>query len=396
MSALGTMWRSLWRFHRLLAGILVLEYALAFAITLSAAGVLLSRARAINETSGVEEAGLYVLQGTGIDRPIHLFEVMDAKNRFEAVAGADQVALGSSVPFFGYQGREMPISNPDDPDHPAPLQANAYEGGIHFTTVLGVRLLHGRAFQKDEIVHRYGDAGRVIILSAGLASRLFHGEGAVGKQVKVGSQMHTVVGVIEPLAAPRYLGNQRTTYTFILPNVAGGGNLLLIRYDGPEATLRSSFGALRKHDTGKVNWSLVPYSAIRSFYFRGDRATVAALGAIICVVLITALCGILGLTSYWIARRRPQIAMRRALGAKKRDILLHFCCESGVLVVFGLALGLALNYFISRSLGVFYSEGGIATWLLAMVLVLLVAVIVIYGSLRRWLRMDPAELMRLA
>jgi ABC-type antimicrobial peptide transport system permease subunit len=31
-----------------------------------------------------------------------------------------------------------------------------------------------------------------------------------------------------------------------------------------------------------------------------------------------------------------------------------------------------------------------------MVLVLLVAVIVIYGSLRRWLRMDPAELMRLA
>jgi putative ABC transport system permease protein len=393
MSVLGSMCRSLWRFHRLLAGILVLEYALAFAITLSAAEVLLSRAEAINETSGVEEAGLYVLQGTGVDQRVRRFDLMDAQKRFQAIAGADQVALGSGVPFFGYLGREMPIIAADDPRHSTQLQASGYEGGQYFTAVLGVRFLRGRAFQNDEIVHRYGDTTRVTILSASLARRLFHGERAVGKQVKIGAQMHTVVGVIEPLAAPRYLGNQRTTYTFILPNVSSGENLLLIRYSGPKADLLGTYEALRKYDMGKVNWSLVPYSTIRNFYFRGDRTTVAALAAVVCVVLITALCGILGLTSYWIARRRPQIAMRRALGAQKRDVLLHFLFESGMLVALGLALGLTLNFFISAGFGVAHSQDVVA-WLLAIILVLLMAVVVIYCSLRRWLYMEPAELMR--
>lgn len=394
MNALGSTWRSIWRFHRLLASILVLEYALTFAIVLTTAGVLVSRAKAINETSGLDEPGLYVLQGTGINQPVHRSDLGDAMTRFQALAGREQVAVGSSVPFFGSLVREMPISVPDDPIHPAPLQANAYEGGSHFASVLGLRLLRGRAFRTDEIVHRYGDTSHVAILSASLAQRLFHGEGAVGKQVQIAGQIHTVVGVINPLAAPQYLGAQTTTYTFLLPKISGAGDLLLIRYHGPDADLEHVLSTLRKHDAGKVNWSLVPYASIRSVYFRSDRLTVAALAMVVCAVLITALCGILGLTSYWISRRRRQIAMRRALGATKRDIVLHFLGESGLLVVLGLVLGLILNFFFSTYLANFHAGNGLAVWLFSIVLVLLLAMIVVYASLRRWLRLDPVELMR--
>lgn len=107
MSVLGSTWRSLWRFHRLLAGILVLEYALAFVIVLTALGVLISRAEAINQTSGVQERGLYVLGGRGINRPLHRFEVFEARDRFAARVGAEHVALVSNVPFSGRSNQLM-------------------------------------------------------------------------------------------------------------------------------------------------------------------------------------------------------------------------------------------------------------------------------------------------
>ncbi|HET7332319.1 ABC transporter permease [Dyella sp.] len=394
MSTLGSTWRSIWRFHRLLAGILVLEYALAFAIVLTALGVLISRAEAISVTSGVNEQGLYVLQGEGVNRPVHRSEVFEAQARFEALTGEGQVAVGSSVPFLGTGSLSMPISVPNDPMHAAPLQVNAYEGGVRFASVLGLRLLHGRWFQLDEVVLRYGDNSHLAILSESLARRLFHGEIAVGKQVDITGQMHTVVGVVNPLAAPQYLGSQRTTYTLLLPKVPSGLNLLLIRYKGSVSDLETGLAGLRKHDAGKVNWSLVPYSAVRSRYFRSDRLTVAALAGVVLAVLVTALCGILGLTNYWVAKRRPQIAIRRALGATNHDIVVHFLVESGLLVAAGLVLGVLLKLSFGVYFGNLLMPGGAGTWLLSVALVLILALVVVYISLRRWLRMNPAALMR--
>jgi putative ABC transport system permease protein len=394
MSALGSTWRSIWRFHSLLACILVLEYALAFAILLTTLGVLAIRAQAVNEASGVKEPGLYILHGEGIRQPVHRAELFEARARFQAVAGRDHVAVGASVPFWGRDIAEMPISIPGDPLHSPPLQINAYEGEADFASVLGLRILQGRGFQPDEVVQRFGDTSHVTILSASLARRLFHGHGAVGRQVVIAGNVHTVVGVMSSLAAPQYLGAQRTDYTLLLPRLPSSGSLLSIRYHGQVANLEDALSALRQHDMGKVNWSLVPYASIRSGYFRSDRLTVAALAVVVCVVLVTALCGILGLTSYWISRRRLQIAICRALGAKRRDIILHFAGESALLVVMGLMLGVILYFLSGNFIGNFRVNFGAEVWLLSTISVLLLATLVVFASLRRWLRMEPAELMR--
>lgn len=395
MIPLARTWHSIWHFHRVLVGILVLEYALAFVIMASALGVLISRSEVIGETSGINEAGLYVVRDSGINQPVHRSDLFNARSMFATLAGEPQVAIGSSVPFFGRGALQMPISVPDDADRTDPMQVVAYEGDMHFFAVLGLKLLRGRMFLPDEIVLRYGDSSHVAMLSAGLASRLFHGQGAVGRQVKIGGEMHTVVGVMGPLAAPQYLGSRRTGYTLLLPRVPGRDSLLLVRYRGAIADLEQVLNALRKHDSGKVNWSLVPYESIRSDYFRSDRLMVVALTGIVCVVLVTALCGILGLTNYWISRRRPQIAIRRALGAKRLDIVVHFIGETALLVSSGMMLGATL-YFLSRSFGAsLHASFGIGAWVLSTLLVLLLALLVVFSSLRRWLRVEPARLMRL-
>lgn len=394
MSAIGTTFHSIWRFHGVLALILVLEYAFTFAIFLAMSGLLVSRVTAISQSSGVDEDGLYVLQGKGINQPVHRSELLDAETRFQGLVGRGQIALGSSVPFLGAFAQSMPISDPTDPNRAPPLQGNAYEGSASFASVLGVKLLLGRWFRTEEVARHYGESSHVTMLSLSLAQRLFHGEGAVGKQVNIAGEIHTVTGIISPLAAPAYLGDQQTTYTFLLPKIGGAGSLLLIRYAGEPAELDSVLFALNSADKGRVNWTLTPYAAIRTAYFESDRLAVVALVVVICLVLVIALCGILGLTNYWVSRRRKQIATRRALGAKKLDISLHFLGESGLLVVLGVASGLIIYVLFITFFGGLQLKVGPVMLLLSVLLMLLLAEIVVHASLRRWLRMSPAELIR--
>lgn len=393
MSGLLAIWRSIWRFHRLFAGILVLEYALTFAIVADASGVLFSRAQAIVQPSGIAERNLYVLQGTGINRPLHRQDMNGALRRFATLAGEKQVALASSVPFLGMYSQSLPLALPGDLPQVAALQASAYEGDAQLPQVLGLRLRRGRWFQPDEVAQTYGDVTHLAIISDSLATSLFHGGNAVGKQIAIAGQIHTIVGIVDPLAAPQYLGQQRTTHTLLVPRTTR--NLLLIRYEGPATDLQAALTALNKQDEGKVRWFLSSYAAVRARYFRSDFLTVAALAGVLLAVLATALCGILGLSNYWVAKRRPQIAIRRALGARKRDIDGYFLTESSLLVSTGLVLGIVLKLLVDAYFVDLQTSGGWIMWLFSLVVTLLLSMLVVYGSLRRWQRMSPSQLMRL-
>ena len=65
--------------------------------------------------------------------------------------------------------------------------------------------------------------------------------------------------------------------------------------------------------------------------------------AIICVVLLAVTAaGIVGLTSFWVSQRRKQIGVRRALGARQRDILTYFLTENFLISAAGVVLGTVL------------------------------------------------------
>jgi putative ABC transport system permease protein len=86
---------------------------------------------------------------------------------------------------------------------------------------------------------------------------------------------------------------------------------------------------------------------LRDRYFRDDRAMAGMLlGVIVALLLVTAL-GIVGLTSFWVAQRRKQIGVRRALGATRGDILGYFQTENFLIVSFGIALGMVLAFGIN-------------------------------------------------
>jgi len=66
------------------------------------------------------------------------------------------------------------------------------------------------------------------------------------------------------------------------------------------------------------------------------------MGIISAVLLVITAAGIVGLTSFWVGQRRKQIGVRRALGARQRDILGYFLTENLLITLGGVLLGVVL------------------------------------------------------
>jgi putative ABC transport system permease protein len=71
------------------------------------------------------------------------------------------------------------------------------------------------------------------------------------------------------------------------------------------------------------------------------------------ILLAVTAAGIVGLTSFWVGQRHRQIGVRRALGARKIDILHYFQLENlliaGVGAVIGIALAIGLNMVLIQN-----------------------------------------------
>jgi putative ABC transport system permease protein len=119
---------------------------------------------------------------------------------------------------------------------------------------------------------------------------------------------------------------------------------------------------------------------LRHETFKNDRTMAGLLvGVIVALLLVTAL-GIVGLASFWVAQRRKQIGVRRALGATRGDILRYFQTENFLIVSFGIGLGMVLafglnlvlmsRYELPRLPLVYLPAGALALWLLGQLAVL--------------------------
>ena len=108
--------------------------------------------------------------------------------------------------------------------------------------------------------------------------------------------------------------------------------------------------------------------------FLTERITAICLVIVTVLLLAIAALGIFGLATFNVSTRTKQIGTRRAVGARKRDIIRHFLVENGLVtsagVVVGCVLALAVGYGLSRQyqlprLDLYYLVGGVLVlWLI--------------------------------
>lgn len=86
------------------------------------------------------------------------------------------------------------------------------------------------------------------------------------------------------------------------------------------------------------------------------RSVLGILGAMVGTIVVVIVIGSMGLTYFLVSRRTREIGVRRALGAKRRDIVGYFVLENLILTAAGVALGLAIIALVVPSL--FYEQEG--------------------------------------
>jgi putative ABC transport system permease protein len=127
------------------------------------------------------------------------------------------------------------------------------------------------------------------------------------------------------------------------------------------------------------------------------RFAVVLLGIFALVALALAVVGIYGVIADAVVQRTHEIGVRVALGATPRDVLASLMGVGVVPAVTGIGVGLAAAFAGVRLLrGLLYgiSETDPITWIVAPVVIALVAAIASYLPARRAMRVDPMIALR--
>jgi len=382
------------RRHKVITWLLMLEIALTCAIVCNAVFLIVQRLHHMSIPSWVAENEVVEIQQAAITPPPDQYaRAQEDLAVLRQVPGALSVAITNQVPF----GIES--SNGNVLLDPAQQHATVNVGqyfGENLLPTLGLNLVAGRDLQADD----YVNADVVIkalsqgsskgfpmptVITQALATRLWPGQSALGKVIWLTPQASfRVVGVVAGLVRANAYNDTTAQFSMIIPLHMGANKdesyLIRTRPEDRAGVLAAAATALRRADPARVITHKRTLDDVRREFFQDDRAMAGMLvGVIVALLLITAL-GIVGLASFWVAQRRKQIGIRRALGATRSDILRYFQTENFLIVTFGITLGMVLAFAINLLLMMHYElprlpffylpVGALALWCLGQLAVL--------------------------
>ena len=335
--------------------LIALQVAITLAIVTNSLFIIKERLALMNRPSGLQESGLFTVSSLGFapnfDRSASITEDMAVLRAIPGVIDATPI---NNLPLSGGGWGEGMSVKKLDPETAKPEDSEGttiYMVDDHGINTLGVNLIEGRNFTPEEIADRAeGDNGwpPIVIITKALATKLFPNDAsAVGKTVFMsGSEGSTVVGVVERLQAPWVNWNDVEHATLVPQRVLWSEARYLIRTSAAERDrmMKTVEEKLLAANPGRLVRSVRHYGEIRENAYKRDNAmTVILISVISGLLLITGL-GIVGMASFWVTRRVKQIGTRRALGARRLDIVRYFQLENFIITSIGLVLGVLLAY----------------------------------------------------
>jgi putative ABC transport system permease protein len=384
--------------HKAAALLIVLQIALTLAIVANALFIIGQRLERMGRPTGIDEHDLIrILQQwpaapTGNDAAA--IEQLDALQRTDlatlrSLPDVQNVAASTSIPLlYGYTAGAITL---DANQKGLSVHAAYYYGDQYLRATLGLHLIAGRDFDASEIRHGRAEPGSpVIIVSQTVADALFPNGNALGKTVYQDGKPSTIVGIVERLQTPRR-SDSSWAYNSVLEPLraddAYAGYVVRARPGREQAAMREARTALFAVNPLRLmpepSAGLHAFSEIRARAYRPDRG-MALLMTVVCTILLcVTAAGIVGLTSFWVGQRYRQIGVRRALGARRLDILLYFQLENlliagggvvgGTLLAFGLNAWLMTHYEMAHLPLIYVATGAVAMLVLGQAAVLVPA-----------------------
>ena len=329
-----------------------LQMAITLAILCNGIFIIVQRVALSKRPTGADESNIFVIPNQWVGSPPDL--VARLRGDLTALRGLpgviDAYATNSALLSNGGSSEGVNLK-PDQKE--ASAQTALYFADEHALNALGLKLVSGRNFNADEVTDKmgytdHGPAG-VVIITRALAEKLFPGKTALGQSIYVQPADHAmqVVGVVERMQVP-WVGSWSAKFndnSILEPfRYADTYAYYVVRSQPNQlaGVLKAAEKKLYEVGHDRVLEKIKSLTEARAEVYQDDRGLAVILG-VVCTALVAVMAfGIVGLTSYWVAQRRRQIGIRRALGATRSAILHYFQTENCLIAASGAALGIGL------------------------------------------------------
>ena len=209
-----------------------------------------------------------------------------------------------------------------------------------------------------------GNTSEVTVLGSRVAETLFGFRDPVGQSVRINGRQFTVIGVLEsqgggaqglfddqvlvPISTAYYrLAGQRTAQGGVTVQTI---NVQVASGDAMDDAVQEIAGVLRlRHRiTGDDDFTVTSQQATIETLQATTNTFVVFLGAIASISLLVGGIGIMNIMLVSVTERTREIGIRKAVGAKRRDILFQFVSEATLLSLGGGGIGVLLGLSLSR------------------------------------------------
>jgi putative ABC transport system permease protein len=276
---------------------------------------------------------------------------------------------------------------------------------VDYFTIKDIGVSKGRLFspQEDEL------GTDVVVLGTDVANRYFPNLDPVGRTIKLDGTEFRVVGVMEKQGStlgmnfddqvfgPFKSAMQRVTFAH--RDIAG---VVIQAPNQPAlAELQSSVREIMRrrrhlHPQEPDNFVLETTQSAFAAWDKVKQVLVLVGIALPAIGLIVGAIVIMNIMLVAVAERTREIGIRKALGARRRDILSQFLVESSTLSVIGALIGIGLGFGISGLLVLLDFPTSVAPWSIALAVIVGAGVGIIAGTYPavRAARLDPIAALR--
>ena len=380
--------------------LLVGQVALSLVSLVTAALFLRSIEHAYTINPGFETRHMAVIMTNpgqaGYDRAGTEQFYRDVRSRVAAVPGVSSVTWASNLPFWNRASRGILLEQQQARAKSDGITTIVNTVGSDYFATMRIGITRGRDFAAAD-----SDGSlKVAIVNETMAARYWPNQDTLGKRFKfAGEAFYRQIVGVATTANYQALGEEPQSCIYLpLKQNFSDAMVLYVRTERDPATV---IGAVQREI--RTGDSQVDVSDVRTGgklieqALFSARIGVALLGVFGLLALGFASIGLYGIMAYTVNRRKREIGLRMALGARQASVLGLVLKQGMTLVAIGIVVGLFASFLVGRALSTMLFGVGAAdpmSFAGASLLLAIVAVLACYLPARNASRVDPLTALR--
>lgn len=274
---------------------------------------------------------------------------------------------------------------------------NIWGTSATFPDIINTNIVRGTFFTKAQ--ERNGS--RVAIIGQTLVDNLFPNSDPIGKKITISGGKYTVIGIAEQKGSSF---GQDQDNTIIIPVTAAKKqfsiDLVNTIYLSANSPLLVEVVKKRTKDVlltrlEEDDFTIMTQEQTLETVNNITSVLTAALGGIAAISLVVGGIGVMNIMLVSVTERTKEIGLRKALGAKRKDILMQFLLEAVMLSLVGGTIGILLGLAASAIMAQFFFAV-VTPWSVFLAFAFSVAVGIVFGMMPaiRASRLSPIEALR--